>query len=79
MSALEEATSALSIDDRADSYEVEPGVSVKLEARGAGGSAEEGDAVQCNYKGRVKGKKNDFDQNDGGYPFEFTLGEGKVV
>ena len=25
------------------------------------------------------GKKTEFDKNDGGYPFEFTLGERKVV
>jgi hypothetical protein len=27
----------------------------------------------------VKGKKQNFDENSGGYPFEFTLGEQKVL
>ncbi len=80
MSSLVDAAAALSVsDERPDSFEVEKGVHVKLDKRGAGVSPVEGDTVQVNYSGRVKGKKTEFDKNDGGYPFEFTLGERKVV
>ena len=60
-------------------FDSEPGVHIKLEKRGDGVAPVEGDTVQVNYSGRVKGKKTEFDKNDGGYPFEFTLGERKVV
>ena len=60
-------------------FDVEPGVHIKLDKRGDGVAPVEGDTVQVNYSGRVKGKKTEFDKNDGGYPFEFTLGERKVV
>ena len=56
-----------------------PGVHIKLDRRGAGATPVEGDTVQVNYAGRVKGKKQNFDENSGGYPFEFTLGEQKVL
>ena len=80
MSSLVDAAAALSVsDERPDSFEVEKGVHVKLDKRGDGVSPAEGDTVQVNYSGRVKGKKTEFDKNDGGYPFEFTLGERKVV
>ena len=60
-------------------FDAEPGVHIKLDKRGDGVAPVEGDTVQVNYSGRVKGKKTEFDKNDGGYPFEFTLGERKVV
>ena len=60
-------------------FDSEPGVHIKLDKRGDGVAPVEGDTVQVNYSGRVKGKKTEFDKNDGGYPFEFTLGERKVV
>ena len=60
-------------------FDAEPGVHIKLDKRGDGVAPVEGETVQVNYSGRVKGKKTEFDKNDGGYPFEFTLGERKVV
>mmetsp|Transcript_2692 Transcript_2692/g.3100 ORF Transcript_2692/g.3100 Transcript_2692/m.3100 type:complete len:210 (-) Transcript_2692:506-1135(-) len=39
----------------------------------------QGDVVLMNYVGRVLGNEHEFDRNLGGYPFEFTLGEGKVI
>mmetsp|Transcript_6337 Transcript_6337/g.16115 ORF Transcript_6337/g.16115 Transcript_6337/m.16115 type:complete len:218 (+) Transcript_6337:78-731(+) len=80
MSSLVDATAALSVtDERPDAFDAEPGVHIKLDKRGDGVAPVEGDTVQVNYSGRVKGKKTEFDKNDGGYPFEFTLGERKVV
>mmetsp|Transcript_26083 Transcript_26083/g.73152 ORF Transcript_26083/g.73152 Transcript_26083/m.73152 type:complete len:217 (-) Transcript_26083:18-668(-) len=80
MSQLVDATAALSVDDeRPQEFDAEPGVHIKLDKRGDGVAPVEGDTVQVNYSGRVKGKKTEFDKNDGGYPFEFTLGERKVV
>lgn len=38
---------------------------------------ENGDKVQVNYVGTHRGVE--FDRNHGGYPFEFVIGEGKVV
>ena len=51
----------------------------ELRSRGEGASPEDGDNVQVNYVGRVLGKEDEFDRNHGGYPFEFSVGEGKVV
>ena len=80
MSSLVDAAAALSVsDERPDSFDAEPGVHIKLDKRGAGAAPVEGDTVQVNYAGRVKGKKQNFDENSGGYPFEFTLGEQKVL
>lgn len=38
---------------------------------------ESGDKIQVNYVGTYRGVE--FDRNHGGYPFEFVIGEGKVV
>ena len=63
MSSLVDAAAALSVsDERPDSFEVEKGVHVKLDKRGDGVSPAEGDTVQVNYSGRVKGKKLCGDQ-----------------
>ena len=37
-------------------FDAEPGVHVKLDKRGDGVAPVEGDTVQVNYSGRVKGK-----------------------
>ena len=37
-------------------FDVEPGVHIKLDKRGDGVAPVEGDTVQVNYSGRVKGK-----------------------
>ena len=61
MSSLVDAAAALSVsDERPDSFEVEKGVHVKLDKKGDGVSPVEGDTVQVNYSGRVKGKKTEF-------------------
>jgi hypothetical protein len=63
MSSLVDAAAALSVsDERPDSFEVEKGVHVKLDKKGDGVSPVEGDTVQVNYSGRVKGKKLCGDQ-----------------
>ena len=67
------------VDDRSDEFEAAPGVRVVLKTRGGGECPVDGDTVACNYVGRVKGKDGEFDRNHGGYPFEFTVGEQKVV
>ena len=38
-------------------FDAEPGVHIKLDKRGDGVAPVEGDTVQVNYSGRVKGKK----------------------
>ncbi|KAH8057020.1 FK506 binding protein [Aureococcus anophagefferens] len=79
MSSLVQATPP-PLDDRTFPLDVlgDGGVVIKkLSKRGR--LAEEGDHVQVNYVGRVKGKEDEFDRNHGGYPFEFTVGAGKVV
>ena len=81
MSSLVQATPP-PLDDRTFPLDVlgDGGVVIKkLSKRGTGDSPEEGDHVQVNYVGRVKGKEDEFDRNHGGYPFEFTVGAGKVV
>ena len=77
MSAIAETSDA--VDERSDSYDVEPGVHLNLVKRGSGPFATDGDTVQCNYVGKCKGNEDEFDRNHGGYPFEFTVGEGQVV
>ena len=41
-------------------FDAEPGVHIKLDKRGDGVAPVEGDTVQVNYSGRVKGKKTEF-------------------
>ena len=41
-------------------FDSEPGVHIKLDKRGDGVAPVEGDTVQVNYSGRVKGKKTEF-------------------
>lgn len=57
------------------------GVLLKLTTRGVedGECPEDGDTIAVNYVGRVLGEEDEFDRNHGGYPFEFKIGESKVV
>ncbi|KAJ1450698.1 hypothetical protein M885DRAFT_589859 [Pelagophyceae sp. CCMP2097] len=55
------------------------GVLLKVLTAGSGIIVESGDTVGVNYVGRVLGAEDEFDRNHGGYPFEFVVGEGKVV
>lgn len=38
-----------------------------------------GQRLQIHYVGRLQSSGKEFDRNHGGYPFEFTLGQGKVI
>lgn len=46
---------------------------------GQGAIANAGDKVQVNYIGSNAANGVEFDRNLGGYPYEFVLGEGKVI
>ena len=50
------AASAADLAHVAPRFDAEPGVHIKLDKRGDGVAPVEGDTVQVNYSGRVKGK-----------------------
>ncbi|KAK7230561.1 FK506 binding protein [Aureococcus anophagefferens] len=80
MSSLVQATPP-PLDDRTFPLDVlgDGGVVIKKLSKRCAATSPRRATTQVNYVGRVKGKEDEFDRNHGGYPFEFTVGAGKVV
>ena len=79
MAADAHSLESLSLTDRSSFIDVagDGGVLKNVIKAGDGPTPQEGDQCAVEYVGVCNG--TEFDRNVGGYPFEFTLGDGKVV